>query len=178
MNTISAMPEQQVKELLSKDYLGVIASRAGFKKTQPAIDNGVDLAFSYPTSYNKNGHKRILDSGHSLEFQLKATTENGISPDKNGFFYDLLANNYNDLIIRRDQSLIPLILVIFILPADKNNWMNIDVNFLVMRKNAFWYYPAQNAKVSTNTSSVRIFVPDVNRINTDFFNEMIIKFYS
>jgi hypothetical protein len=178
MNTISAMPEQQVKELLSKDYLGVIASRAGFKKNQPAIDNGVDLAFTYPTSYNKNGHKRILDSGHSLEFQLKATTENGIYPDANGFFYDLEVKNYNDLIYRRDHFHSPLILVVFILPADKNNWMNIDVNFLVMRKNAFWYYPAQHAKASSNASSVRIFVPDANRINAGFFNEMIIKFYS
>lgn len=144
---ISAMPEQQIKELLSKSYLGVVASRAGFKKTEPVMDNGVDLTFTYPSSYRKKGFKRIVDSGQCLDFQLKATTENSIVRVEDGFQYDVKVNNYNDLIYRRDNSLIPLFLVIFILPYENYDWVNIDFDSLIMKKNAFWYYPDQNERI-------------------------------
>ena len=177
MNVISSMPEQQIKELLSKDYLGVIASRAGFKKEQPTIDNGVDLSFTYPSSYLQSGNRRICDTGDSLQFQIKATTEKGITADGKGFYYDLKVKNYNDLIFRRDKSHIPLILVVFILPFDTKKWISLDIDFLVMRKNAFWYYPDKNQTMSTNSSTIRIFVPYANRIDSDFFERIMQNFY-
>lgn len=141
------------------------------------MDNGVDLTFTYPSSYRKKGFKRIVDSGQCLDFQLKATTENSIVRVEDGFQYDVKVNNYNDLIYRRDNSLIPLFLVIFILPYENYDWVNIDFDSLIMKKNAFWYYPDQNEKNSDNKSKTRIFVQDINRIDEGFFDEMIRKFY-
>lgn len=171
------MPEEQIKELLSKDYLGVIASRNGYKRSQPLIDNGVDVSITYPSFYEINGHKRILHSGHSLDFQLKATTESIITVDKAGFYYDLKVNNYNDLIIRRDNSVVPLILVIFILPDDTSQWANIDIDFLKIRKNAYWYYPDNTEKKSTNIATHRIFISYKNRITINFLDTLIEHFY-
>jgi len=178
MNCISSMTENEIKELLSKKYLEVIASRTGYKTSRPDIDNGVDLSFTFPVAYKRrSGKKRIMDSGKYLDFQLKATTEQSIVYLDEYFSYDLEAKNYDDL-IQRCGGITPLILVIFILPADVSKWLNVDSEQLVMRKHAFWFYPTSALQMTLNSSTVRIKVPYENIIDINFFTNLFRHFYS
>lgn len=178
--TFSAMPENQIKELLSRNFIETIASKSGYKIVQPQLDNGVDLTVTFPIAFNNiNGKKRIYDSGYSIDIQLKATTEKYIYPYENGFGYDLKVNNYDDLLRRkRSNSPTPLILIVFILPETKNNWLDVKENELILRKNAFWYYPENIYREVNSISTIRINLRKENLIEEHLFTKLFKHFFT
>jgi hypothetical protein len=117
----------------------------------------------------ENLSKRYFETGRELKFQLKATTENSIIDDGDTIKYDLNASAYNDLLTRKDSKN-PLILILFILPPDKNTWVNISDKELIARRCAYWFFPEDSIPHTENTSTKRISINKNNLISNESLN--------
>jgi len=171
------MTEDIVKEFLSRNFVNIIANYNKCICTKPEYDEGVDLNVTYSTEIRTGNKIRHLSSGQYLDIQLKSTTENGIIDEIDTIKYDLEVKNYNDLIKRRD-GYNKLLLILYILPTDINSWIEVNDNELILRKNAYWFFPNKSLINSNNSSTIRIEIPKINRLDRDFFNNKFKEFYS
>ncbi len=154
------LPEEIIKESLSRRYVEVIACRNGYKFEVPNPVTGVDLSITRSIIQYRNGKKRFIDTGEYIQLQIKSTTESSIIADDNSIKYDLESKTYNDLVFRVNSEYItPLYLILMILPDDTNKWVELSNNELVLRKSAFWYIPNTGSTPTTNSSSKRIVIP-------------------
>ncbi len=167
------MTETDIMEELSKGYLEVIASRSGYFNAFQR-DYGTDLTIRKAKVCPVR--KRYLTTGKAIDIQVKAVSETYVidydDPLKKDIKYDLEVKNYNDLIDRANEkgAYIPLILVVFIIPADKSKWIELTSDELMVRKCAFWFQIPVGASHSKNKTTVRIEIPKTNRIALDFYD--------
>ncbi|MDR2556847.1 MAG: DUF4365 domain-containing protein [Bacteroidales bacterium] len=148
------MTEEHIKENISLRYLELIAACNGYKACSSYPDYGTDLEIKEINFREENSRKRYFDTGRDLKFQLKATIEKNVEVEDGFIKYDLDASTYNDLITRK-KSKSPLILVVFILPQDKDEWLKISNEELIVKKCAYWFIP-ESSDITTNASSIRI----------------------
>jgi len=170
------MTEEQQKEMLSKEYIRILAYGHGFKVLEPSPDNGVDMLL-YPVTIveTPQGRLRYLDSPHKLELQLKATTPMSIIDDADNIKYDLDVKNYNDLVHRR-TDLIPLHLVLVVLREAPPGCLEWSIEKLALLGCAYWYLPDENAEISPNDRTVRITIPKSNHLTLGFVRERFEEF--
>lgn len=167
------MTETDIMEELSKGYLEVIASRSGYFNAFQR-DYGTDLTIRKAKVCPVR--KRYLTTGKAIDIQVKAVSETYVvdydDPLKTNIKYDLEVKNYNDLIDRANEkgAYIPLILAVFIIPADKSKWIELTTDELMVRKCAFWFQIPVGVSHSTNKTTVRIEIPKANRIALDFYD--------
>lgn len=155
------MTDEHIKEFISLRYIELVAAYNGFNTSGQDKDYGEDLSIIEVGYRNENGQKRFSSTGREIKIQLKATTINSIIDEDNVVKFDLEAKNFNDL-IERKKSAYPLILVVFILPENKEDWVNISDKELIVKKCAYWYLPENNNIVTKNTSTKRI---EINKEN-------------
>ena len=165
------MTEEHIKESISLRYIELIAAFNGYKTSSSYPDYGTDLDIKEVDYRLENTHKRYLETGRELKLQLKATTENAIIRENEFIKYDLDAVTFNDLIKRR-TSKNPLILILFILPSDKFNWINVSDNELVTKKCAYWYSPDSVETLTTNIATKRISIHKNNLISNETINQL------
>ncbi len=165
--------EEHIKEAISLKYIELIAYYNGFNISNSNYDYGIDLSIE-EVNYNAK-RKRYIPSHRKINIQLKATTERSIIEDKNHIKYDLKSKNFNDLIETRDAPF-PLILILFILPEKKEDWLQISNEKLITKKCAYWYLPDENEEMTENMSSKRIKIDKLNLITLDTFNQFIKNF--
>jgi len=168
------MTDTVIMEELSKSYLETIANRAGYTNSV-SRDYGHDLTIRKanlcPT------RKRYLTSGKAIDIQIKAVSERYVrhydDNTKTFIKYDLEVKNYNDLIERAAENgaIIPLILAVFIMPENKNEWVELLPEQLILKKCAFWYKIPNDRTLSNNESTVTIEIPKTNKISLDFYRE-------
>lgn len=171
------MTEEQIKEQLSKGYLNLLASRAGYKSRTHELDHGVDVTITRVREYIRgNGKKRLLDSGQCIDVQLKCTCEKSIVAGPDFIKYDLEAKSFNDLVDRADD-VAPLILVLMVLPDDKNKWLNVRNHEIALAKCAYWYLPDDGATYSDNGRTTRISIPRINALCIDFIDNKFKEYY-
>jgi hypothetical protein len=159
------MTEEHIKEALSLRYIELIAAYIGFKTNSSYPDYGTDLEIKEIDFRIENTQKRYLETGRELKFQLKATTEKSIVFEDEYIKYDLNSTTYNDL-IQRKESKSPIILIVFVLPDEKNDWLKITDNELISKKCAYWYFPEEGSSTQ-NTSSIRVIIDKKNVINSE-----------
>lgn len=168
------MTETVIMEELSKSYLETIANRSGYFNSV-SRDYGTDLTIRKanlcPT------RKRYLTSGKAIDIQIKAVSEKyarHYDDTSKGFIkYDLEVKNYNDLIERAAENgaIIPLILAVFVMPSNKDEWVELLPEQLILKKCAFWYKIPDNKILSKNKDTVTIEIPKTNRISLNFYSE-------
>lgn len=161
--------EEHIKEALSLRYIELVTAYNGFKTSSSYPDYGTDLDIKEVDFRMENQHKWYLETGRELKFQLKATTENSVIDDGDLIKYDLNASTYNDLLSRK-TSKNPLILILFVLPPDRNNWLNISDNELIAKKCAYWFFPDNTDLLTTNTDKKRISISKNNFISNEALN--------
>lgn len=172
------MTLEQKKEQLSNGFIGILAANKGFMIDKPSQDYGVDYQIKKTTSRRTpNGKDRLFTDCRYIDLQLKSTTENSIIDDASHIKYNLEAKSYNDLVDRQNDGIIPLVLILFILPNDYNNWVEIDLDEIKLRKHAFWYVPPSGSVQTSNTSSIVIHIPKSNILDLDCFNNLHQRFY-
>lgn len=169
------MNETVIMEELSKSFLETIANSQGYFNST-SRDFGTDLTIRKanlcPT------RKRYLTGGKAIDIQIKAVSQKYVrylnENTKSFIKYDLETKNYNDLIDRANENgaIIPLILAVFVIPDDKNDWISLSHEELIIRKCAFWYKVAPNTLYSINKQKIAIEIPKVNRIGLDFYSEI------
>ena len=169
------MTDNLIMEEISRSYLELLANNTGYF---PSVtkDFGTDLTIRKAKYCSER--KRILTIGKSIDIQLKAVSEKYVigSEDINldTIKYVLEVKNYNDLIVRANESGIcmPLILCVFIIPNDRNEWFSINPSEMIIKKCAYWYRIPFNAELSTNTTSITIEIPKTNIVSTGFYDEI------
>lgn len=172
------MTEEKIKEYLSNNYVASIAGKSGFYLQKLDQDNGVDFMVRYEDVRIEKGKYRYITSPNFCDIQLKSTTIKGIRENEEYIFYDLQIKNYNDLIDRRNKGFAPLYLILFILPENKNDWVKVLKDKLVLSKHAFWYYPQESDKISSNLYTKTISIPKKNKLGTDFFKNKIDEWFT
>ncbi len=165
------MTEEHIKEALSLRYIELVAAFNGYKTSSSYPDYGTDLEIKEIDFRIENQHKRYLETGRELKFQLKATTENSIVIEDEIIKYDLNSSTYNDLLSRKNTKC-PLILILFVLPSDKSNWLNISDNELIAKKCAYWYFPEETEATTSNSTTKRITINKNNFITNDTLNQL------
>ena len=169
------MTEEHIKEALSLRYIELIAAFNGYKTSSSYPDYGTDLEIKEIDFRIENQHKRYLETGRELKLQLKATTENSILIEDEIIKYDLNTSTYNDLLVRKNTKC-PLILILFVLPSEKTNWLTISDGELITRKCAYWYFPDQSEFLTANSATKRISINKKNFICNDTLNQLFDNF--
>jgi hypothetical protein len=171
------MTEEQIKEKLSNAFVAVVANYNGYKLQVPDDTGGVDFSVTYDKIQTRNGKTRHIHSGQYVELQLKATEEHRIVFEEDHFKYDLEAKTYNDLIERFNAGNAPLVLILAILPDDKNNWAEIGDLNLNMNQRVYYFYPNEEMEETQNENTIRINIPFENKIGMDFFQTLFAEHY-
>lgn len=171
------MTEELIKESFSIKYLETLATYNGYTTDWPGKDFGRDLTINEISTRTQNEKTRFIETGRTLKIQAKATTENSIEDDTDtSFKYDLEAKTFNDLIVRNNQSSYPLILFVFILPSDKTQWMELNDDNLLLRKNGYWFVPDPSEIETTNSSTKRITINKSNKFTLDTIKHLMNTF--
>jgi hypothetical protein len=170
------MTEEQIKEQLSRGYLDLLASRAGYKSLVASLDHGVDVTISKVKAHVRGGKTRLLDSGQFIDVQLKCTCEASIVSGPVNIKYDLEAKSYNDLIDRRDSP-VPLLLVLMVLPDNQDLWLSVRAHEIALAKCAYWYLPESTETYTPNTDSKRVTIPRANVLSRDFLDTKFNEYY-
>ena len=124
-----------------------------------------------------DGEIRYFGEGCILALQLKSTTAKSVSIKENGeIIYDMEAKTYRDLVMRR-LSPAPLILILFILPSERNEWLEINDDGTFLKNKAFWYVTPKEAEMTNNTSSIRVTIPPENSIRPDTLSHIFQAFF-
>ena len=158
-----AITEEDIKEGLSECFFSAITTISGYNITIPKRDYSVDMKIHEVASREQNDKNRFYDTGREIDIQLKCTIYKKENVIDGKIKYSLNVNNYNDLILRR-KSIVPLILVLFLLPEEKSEWIDVKDNEIALRKFGFWYVPDSN-ELSDNKSNVTIKIPLTNKID-------------
>ena len=145
------LPVQSIEELLSVAYVSAVVARSGFVPNSVQHDFGVDLSVRRIGVF---GSRRI-DLGTFLDLQLKASVSWSLTDEHLAF--DLEADAYNRLIIRREHAATPCALVVCCLPRDDSDWLNVQEDELVLKKCCYYHF--LNGQQTTNSSSRRIHIP-------------------
>nr|WP_238361163.1 DUF4365 domain-containing protein [Iningainema tapete] len=162
------MTEPHILESLSRSYIRAIAGIAGLNLSIREYDYGVDGNFDEITIRNN----RRVESGFSLSFQLKASTQ--WQRDDNIVIYDLEAKTYNDLVLRGNfRMAVPCILILFALPSDSSQWLIYNEDEMRLRGSCYWEY--LSGKPTDNRQSVRIRIPRAQRLTPESLLNLIEK---
>ena len=145
--TDALMTDADQKEALSRVYVQAVASRAGYLTSNHDFDrDGIDLQI------HAGGVMRP-----ALGLQLKATV-NLKAPKDGHFHFPLMRRNYDLL---RDATQMPRLLVVLDLPREKERWLTITEDELMLRRRAYWL-SLIGLPQTDNEESVTVRIPRSN----------------
>ncbi len=159
--------EKHTQEQLSKAYAILVAGRAGVNLAYVREhDYGVDGTFIPVKTVNK---KRV-EAGYPLDFQLKATINCGIQSGH--VIYDCEADTYNSLADRALSSgAVPILLLALCLPKDRNLWLLIDEDKLILQRCCYWFHIT--GPLTGNKEEKRIFIPREQLFTPDALKDIL-----
>ncbi len=160
------LTENDIKETLSRAYVQAICGMGGYNYSTDAKDYGFDFTIK---GILQRASGKYCPSGLNLDIQIKATTDYEI--DATNIKYHLRNKNYNDLAQNMGGGT-KRILVVLLLPLKKQEWLNQDVDSLIIKKCAYWLclegMPLKTNEESTTTIQIpkeKVFsVENLNRI--------------
>ncbi len=147
------MTSQHRQEALSLAYVTAVAGCAGVTFSLPSHDYGTDL---WLHDVEEDDGERV-QTGRGFRIQLKSTTIAILEP--NAVVYDLDLRAYE--MLRSDLGQYPLLLVVYVMPANEADWLVLDETRLELRSCAHWM-SLRDQPATTNTASVRICIPRTN----------------
>ena len=149
----SLLTVQDEEELLSKAYAHAVAARAGYTTAVYDLDrHGIDM--------------RIQAGGAmrpALELQLKATINLGEAGSDGCFGFRLKSANHN-LLCTPAQT--PQLLVVLDLPREREQWMTLTADELILRRRAYWL-DLLGEEETSNPSDITVRIPEVNVFDVD-----------
>lgn len=157
---------QHQKEALGQAYVRAVVAKAGFNFGKTEFDYGIDGTIK--EVINRSG--RYVDSGFGINFQLKSSCN--VIFDNGYVVYDLESKNYNDLVT--ESSMLPNILILFSLPSNSDEWLEVASDRLIMKKCA-WWCSLEGQKPTTNQARKRISIPDCQIFSPDALIDLMKK---
>jgi len=160
--------KQHRQEQLSRAYVHAIAAHAGLIFEPAMTDYGVDG--SIRVVQMRDGRRLVC--GHSLDVQLKATTNWVVENDE--VVYDVEAKTYNDLVDRfHEPRGTPMVLILMCLPENEVDWLSITTEQLVLRHNCYWCRVGGTR--TNNTATQRIRIPRSHMLDQASVHELLDK---
>lgn len=159
---------QHRQEQLSRAYVHAVTAHAGLIFEPATTDYGVDG--SIRVVQGRDGRRLVC--GHSLDVQLKATTDWTFENDE--VVYDIEAKTYNDLVDRFNEPRgTPMVLILLCLPKNEVDWLSITSEHLVLRHCCYWC--RVGGMRSNNTATQRIRIPRSHMIDQTTIGDLIDK---
>lgn len=151
------MDINQQKEQFSLAYLHVVATAAGFKLSDPRVDDeSVDVIIG------QSGGEGTVRSPR-LEVQLKCTERDVLRDD--GVHFQLKRKNYDDL--RDPDVMVPRILVVMLVPEDTSEWLNDVPEEEICLRRCAWWIPLVGEDERLGVESPTVVLPRLNLFNPD-----------
>ena len=153
------MTPNMQKEQLSLAYIRAVAATVGYQVTRPEPDvdsvDGVLMA-----SFGRRPR---------IEFQAKATTQDILRGD--ALRFPLPVKNYNEL---RADTRTPRILIVFLMPADKSQWLRQTNDELCLQRCAYWL-SLENYSATINAETVTVPIPVLNVFDSNQLEDLMEK---
>lgn len=164
-------------EELSIGFMKIVANSTGYFN-MTGRDYGTDMHIRFARGRSTRSGDRYMTSGRGIDLQLKAVHKKYTTQSETEVSYALEVKNYNDLIDRANElgMVNPLVLIVFIFPDDHDQWVNLQVENLVMGGCAYYYTVPQGAKESENSSNITIKIPRENIVDKNIFNRLFDEF--
>ena len=166
----NSISEEHIKEGISAGYVKAIAHCAGFNIGKEDFDYGMDGTFSGVKVRMKDGKERLAPDGCKLDFQLKASIN--VDVEKDIVKYNLEVKNYNDLV--DIEMCTPRILIVYKLPRDKKEWINVTENGTIFKDCAWWCYLSGQPETD-NKEKIVIKIPRRQVFNQEALKELMKK---
>lgn len=158
------MTENEQKQQLSVAYVHAVAACAGYACQSTIVDDdSVDVTIAA----KGHVHSRSVLRSPRLEVQLKATSQNILGDDKVTF--PLPVKNYDEL---RCETMIPRLLVVFLLPEDNTTWLEQSEEQMISRKCAYWV-SLLGKPDTNNTTSDTVHLPRANCLTVSTLRQMM-----
>lgn len=151
--------DTKFQENISKAYLNALAANSGVIVSDRGDQDfdGIDLTLSISD-----------DKKRTVEVQLKSTT---IMIEKNGLLkYDIKVKNHNNLCA---DNVLPTMLLLLILPEDRNEWVKYSVDELTLKNSLYWK-DYSTEKQSSNNNKKRISIPNDQIVTESNLSDIII----
>jgi len=160
------MTETKRKEELNFSYLNALCAYASIDLTSIKQDDDSRDVEIKKWIILKNGTK--IHS--SLYIQLKSTS---VELRENDAYisYPLKIKNYNDLTA---PSTTPIILALFILPKDENEWLKHTIDELTIKKCMYWIDLSKYKPVD-NEETITIHIPKCQFVNCEVLLNLLQK---
>lgn len=160
------IPVTKIMEELQYAYLHAVVSGAGAKVKR--TDGNVDFGSDGDISYVKNlPDGKFGDTSITFSFQMKATTRWKLEDDH--IVYDIDVDSYNKLVTWEGFGFI--ILVLFKMPKDISNWLEVSEDILSMQDCCYWIRLEERESVAR--SSVRIRIPRDQLFDVAAVNQLL-----
>jgi len=98
-----------------------------------------------------------------IDVQLKSFSRNALNKGEKGFSYELRKKNYDEL--RPENPLVPRLLVVFLLPADKATWLSQGDKQVVLRHAAYYLSLCRMPERGDVQHTVTVEVPRKNLLS-------------
>jgi hypothetical protein len=152
------------QEQFSKSAVFAIASRAGCAISLRYVDDdSVDLTLC----------SKLHSRRPSIDVQLKCTFQDIIEDDFLKF--PISRKNYDDL--RTDDILAPRILLVFLVPAVLEDWIEQTEDEMLIRKCGYWF-SLKGFPPTINTATVTLSIPRTNRFTIESLETMMFQVHN
>ena len=161
------LTRNQVESELSLAYLHAVAAVASFSVTVPHVDSdSVDAIVA------GKGYLTAESSIYSprIEIQLKASINAEVNVESKIPFV-LSGKNYEEL---RVKTMVPRLLVLLALPADRLQWLLHMPERLVLQKCAY-FLNLRGLPARPDVESPTVYVPVVNMLTPVSLSELMIR---
>ena len=154
------LADTDIEDALSEAYVWAVATHAGYAISKKNFDrDSVDVTIEGGADFRPK-----------IDCQLKATI-NLKDDGKDHFKFPCPVKNYNKLVI---ETQTPRILVVMALPTNKENWLNLSENELILRNAAYWISLKGN-KITENKDNITIDIPKANHLTVPALQELMNK---
>lgn len=164
------MESSKQKEYLSLAYLRALAAQGKiYFSIEPEDSDSIDVKLK----------KKIIYDGKSIDsdigIQLKATNSSNLYRETDDeIIYDLKVKNYNDL---RGFTTTKKYLALLILPESEEEWVEQDIEKLIIRRAMYWTSLAGKPDVSS-TTTVAVHIPKTNVLDSETLNKLLENAFS
>jgi hypothetical protein len=162
--------ENHAMELLSRAYVQAVAghARLNLEWRGREFDYGVDGTFRPLTSIRGE----LVESGSSLDFQLKSTTNCRV--DTSHVTYSMEAGAYNKIVDRNNgRATTSQILILLCLPKSSLEWLENNEEQLLLRKCCYWH--RLTGDLTDNKSNVIVRIPRTQILNSVALLDLVKK---
>lgn len=161
------MDNEKIKEEMSMCYLQAVAAVNGISLERYHHDED-----STDVTLNKIILPGGMEYNSQIRVQLKSTSSKSqYTINENEITYKLKVKNYNDLCM---PSVTPSMLALLILPENANEWLDWNIDELMLRGQMYWI-GLQNNEKSDNESTISIKIPKDHILNDRTINDLIEK---